>query len=205
MNPTIEYENLKKLNEPFFEEYKVSFTHVLESGRFILGKQVDEFEKNFSTFCGSKYCASLASGLDALILSLRALKLPKGAEIIVPSNTYIATILSILHCDLVPVLVEPDLTTYNISPTKILEALSSKTKAIMVVHLYGKVCEMDSILKISKDHHLYIIEDCAQAHGAQLQEPLARSMPSVSTLPRIWEHWEMPAQLQRIMKKYMKI
>lgn len=163
----IEYENLAKLNKPFFEEYKKAFSETLESGWFILGNKVLAFENEFGAYCGTKHCIGLANGLDALILALRAFNFEKGSEVIVPSNTYIATILSIVHNGLVPVLVEPDLATYNIDPAKIEEKITSRTRAIMVVHLYGKVCEMDKINSIAKKYNLKVVEDCAQAHGAK--------------------------------------
>ncbi len=162
----IEYENLGKLNAPFFDEYEKAFKQTLESGWYILGNKVQAFETEFSAYCNTKHCIGLASGLDALILSLRSFDFEKGAEVIVPSNTYIATILSIIHNGLKPVLVEPDIATYNIDPAKIEEKITSKTRAIMVVHLFGKMCEMDSINAIAKKHNLKVIEDCAQAHGA---------------------------------------
>lgn len=162
----IEYENLGKLNKPFFEEYQKAFTETLESGWYILGNKVQVFEQSFATYCNTKHCIGLANGLDALILALKAFNFEKGREVIVPSNTYIATILSIVHNGLTPVLVEPDINTYNIDPKKIEEKITSKTVAIMVVHLYGKMCEMDSIISIAKKHNLKVIEDCAQAHGA---------------------------------------
>lgn len=163
----IDYENLRKANEPFFAEYRNSFDSLLSSGWFILGNAVKSFEQEFAAFNTNKYCVGVANGLDALILCLRALNLEKGSEVIVPSNTYIATILSILHCDLVPVLVEPNIHTYNIDPKKIEEVITSKTRVIMVVHLYGKSCEMDTISAIAKKNNLALIEDCAQSHGAK--------------------------------------
>jgi len=162
----IEYENLRELNRPFFEAYRESFNKTLESGWFILGNEVASFEKEFSTYCGAKHCAGVANGLDALIIALRTFDFKPGSEVIVPSNTYIATILSIMNCGLIPVMVEPDIRTYNIDPEKIEEAISSKTVAIMVVHLYGKCCKMDDITSICKKHDLKLIEDCAQSHGA---------------------------------------
>ena len=162
----IEYENLAKLNKPFFDAYQKAFKETLESGWYILGKNVQAFEGAFAHYCSTKYCVGLANGLDALILALKAFDFEKGTEVIVPSNTYIASILSIVHNGLTPVLVEPDLATYNIDPKKIEERITSKTRAIMVVHLYGKVCEMDAIMAIAKKHNLKVIEDCAQAHGA---------------------------------------
>jgi len=162
----IEFENLAKLNHEFFDDYKKSFATTLDSGWFILGEKVKKFEEKFADYCNIKYCAGVASGLDALILALKAFEFEKGDEVIVPSNTYIATILAILQNNLKPVLVEPNIQTYNIDPTKIEEKITPRTKAIMVVHLYGQVCEMDPILKICKKYNLKLIEDCAQAHGA---------------------------------------
>ncbi|TDQ09248.1 DegT/DnrJ/EryC1/StrS family aminotransferase [Pedobacter metabolipauper] len=163
---TIEYENLFLLNEPFMERYQESFTDSLNKGWFVLGNKVTTFEQEFAAYCGNSYCAGLASGLDALVLALRYFEFPEGSEVIVPSNTYIATILAIYHNGLVPVLVEPDLNTYNIDPLKIEEKISSLTRAIMVVHLYGKSCDMDPILGIAEKNNLKVIEDCAQSHGA---------------------------------------
>lgn len=163
----IEYENLGELNKPFFEEYKVLFEKTLNSGWYILGKNVKQFEDEFAAYHQTKHCIGVTSGLDALILSLKAFNYEKDSEVIVPSNTYIATILSILHCGLKPVLVEPDIRTYNIDPKKIEEKITSKTKSIMVVHLYGKACEMNPIVELKKKYNLSLIEDCAQSHGAK--------------------------------------
>jgi dTDP-4-amino-4,6-dideoxygalactose transaminase len=162
----IEYENLKKLNAPFFDEYKKKFNDILESGWYILGNQVSEFEKRYAEYNGSKFCIGVASGLDALVLALKACGFEENSEVIVPSNTYIATILAIMQCGLKPILVEPDIKTYSIDPDKIEENITSKTKAILIVHLYGKACDMDKILNISHKYNLFLIEDCAQAHGA---------------------------------------
>jgi dTDP-4-amino-4,6-dideoxygalactose transaminase len=162
----IEYENLAKANQKFFEEYEQDFKDTLQSGWFILGSKVEKFENSFAEYCGAKICVGVASGLDALMLSLHACQFQPGDEILVPSNTYIATILSILQCKMTPVLVEPDIRTYNIDPSKLEDSLTSRTRAIMLVHLYGKPCNMDPILAIAKKHHLCVIEDCAQAHGA---------------------------------------
>ena len=171
----IEYENLYKLNQVFFDDYKKAFTDVLESGWFVLGKQVAEFEERFASFCSTQHCIGVANGLDALNISLRAFEFESGDEVIVPSNTYIATILSIVQNSLKPILVEPRMVTYNINPEKIEEAITAKTKAIMVVHLYGKVCEMDRILEIAKKYNLVVIEDCAQSHGAKYKGQLSGS------------------------------
>lgn len=162
----IEYENLAHVNEILFDKYKESFDEFLKSGWYVLGNNVSIFEREFSKFCETNYCVGVASGLDALILAIDALNFPKDSEIIVPSNTYIATILAIVRNGLKPVLVEPDIRTYTIDPLKIEEKITSKTKAILVVHLYGKACDMDPIMDIAKKYSLKIIEDAAQAHGA---------------------------------------
>ncbi len=171
----IEYENLAKANRVFFEEYQKAFAVTLESGWFILGEQVKKFENDFAAYCGSKHCIGLANGLDALILGLRALNIEKGSEVIVPSNTYIATILAIVHNGLKPVLAEPDIRTYNIDPVEIEKKISPRTKAIVAVHLYGKICEMEKIQAIALKHKLKVIEDAAQAHGAMLGNKKAGS------------------------------
>lgn len=163
----IEYENLNKVNAPYSAEFKKAFEAVLDSGWFILGNNVTEFEKEFSEYLGAGFCAGVASGLDALSLSLKILGLPEKSEVIVPSNTYIATILSILQNGHIPVFVEPDIRTYNINPELIEHAITSKTKAVMIVHLYGKPCDMDPITDVCRKHGLYLIEDCAQSHGAK--------------------------------------
>jgi len=163
----IEYENLSKVNKPYFDQLGKSFNEVLKSGWFILGQHVEKFETEFAEYNNVKHCSGVASGLDALTLSLIALNIEKGSEIIVPSNTYIATILSVVHAGLVPVLAEPDIETYNINPSNIEKAITKKTRGVMVVHLYGKPCDMDSIVTICKNHDLFLIEDCAQSHGAK--------------------------------------
>ena len=171
----IEYENLRKVNQPFFEEFNNVFNKVLESGWFVLGTNVEEFEKEFADYLNISHCVGLASGLDALSISLKVLDLKPESEVIVPSNTYIATVLSILISGNIPVLVEPDIATYNIDPCRIEEAITSNTKAIIIVHLYGKTCDMDPIIDICRRHKLYLIEDCAQAHGAEYKGKKAGS------------------------------
>jgi dTDP-4-amino-4,6-dideoxygalactose transaminase len=164
----IEYENLAKLNHPFFDEYQAAFKRVMEGGWYILGKEVQTFETAFAAYCGTAHCIGVANGLDALMLALKCLNLQAGDEVLVPSNTYIATILAIMQNGLKPVLVEPDIRTYNIDPTLIEAAITPRTKAIMVVHLYGKLCDMPAIMAIAEQHKLTVIEDCAQAHGAHI-------------------------------------
>ena len=165
----IEYENLGRSNQFYFDEYKKAFEKVLESGWYILGDSVSQFEKEFSTYCGTRFCCGLANGLDAMILSLKTFQFAPGDEVIVPANTYIATILAVVHVGLKPILVEPDIRTYNIDASKIEEKISRRTRAILVVHLYGKVCEMDKVMKLADKYSIRVIEDCAQAHGASFK------------------------------------
>jgi dTDP-4-amino-4,6-dideoxygalactose transaminase len=171
----IEYENLKNVNEPFFGELKKSFEATLESGWYILGENVERFEQAFAAYCGARHCIGVASGLDALLLSLKSFDFKNGSEVIVPSNTYIATILAVLQAGLKPVLVEPKIRTYNIDADLIEEKISGNTVAVIAVHLYGKVCEMDSISEIVRKYDLKLIEDCAQSHGAMYREKKAGS------------------------------
>jgi dTDP-4-amino-4,6-dideoxygalactose transaminase len=168
----IPYENLKRLNTPFEDKFREKFNTVLDNGHYILGPELEAFEKAYAEWHQVNYCIGVSNGLDALILSLKACNFPEGSEVIVPSNTYIASILAILACQLTPVLVEPDIATYNIDPDKIEEAITAKTKAIMVVHLYGKCCQMDKIMAIKQKHNLILVEDCAQAHGATFKGQL---------------------------------
>jgi dTDP-4-amino-4,6-dideoxygalactose transaminase len=135
----IPYENLQRLNKPFKEEFTEMFMDVLDKGHFILGPHLEVFEREFAAFHSAKYCIGVSNGLDAIILSLKALGLPPGSEVIVPSNTYIATILAVIASGLKPVLVEPDIRTYNIDPDRIEEAITPNTRALVIVHLYGKI------------------------------------------------------------------
>jgi dTDP-4-amino-4,6-dideoxygalactose transaminase len=162
----IPYENLKRLNAPFEDKFREKFNKVLSNGHYILGGELEAFEKEYAAWHSTRFCVGISNGLDALILALKAGDLPPGSEVIVPSNTYIASILAILNCQLVPVLVEPDIATYNINPDRIEKAITPKTKAIMVVHLYGKCCQMDKIMQVKQKYNLLLIEDCAQSHGA---------------------------------------
>lgn len=147
------------------EEYLAAAVKVLDSGWYILGEEVESFEREFAEFTGSRYCVGLASGLDALILAVRALGIGKGDEVIVPSNTYIASVLGVTECGAVPVFVEPDV-YYNMDPAGIESAITARTKAVLPVHLYGQPCAMDAICDIARKRGLSVIEDCAQSHGA---------------------------------------
>ena len=176
----IEYENLRLLNMKFEAEFMQSFNDLLSSGHFILGKKVEAFESSFSKYLGLNHCVGVASGLDALLLSLKAFNFPPDSEVIVPSNTYIATILAIIQAGLKPVLVEPDIETYNINPNLIEAKVSKRTVAIIIVHLYGKSCEMDKILQVCNKYDLKLIEDCAQSHGAKYKDQLTGTFGHLS-------------------------
>lgn len=169
------YENLGLVNKKFRSEYIKAFGDLLDSGWFILGSKLAEFEKEFANYVGVDQCVGVGNGLDALTLALKAFKFPQNSEVIVPSNTYIATILAILDCNLKPVLVEPNINTYNIDPALIEQAINKNTKVIMPVHLYGKVCNMGKIMEIAKKHDLKVVEDCAQAHGSKYKKKVAGS------------------------------
>jgi dTDP-4-amino-4,6-dideoxygalactose transaminase len=166
----IQFLDLKKINERYETAFQEKLKSVLESGWYILGKEVQEFETNFANYCEAKHCIGVGNGLDALVLIFKGYiqlgKLQKGDEVIVPANTYIASILAILHADLVPVLVEPKLETYNIDPDLIQKKITSKTKAVLAVHLYGQLAEMDIIHELAKVNSLIVIEDAAQSAGA---------------------------------------
>ena len=162
----IPFLDLKQINVRHAEQILESVKRVLYSGWYILGNEVNTFEEEFASYCNTKYCVGTANALDALTLIIRAMGIGDGDEVIVPSNTYIASILSISANGATPILVEPNIETYNIDPLKIEEAITSRTKAILVVHLYGQSCNMQPIVEIAKKHNLKIVEDCAQAHGA---------------------------------------
>lgn len=162
----IEFLNLKKVNKPYEKEFLNKFRKMLKKGWYILGEEVSCFEKDFSSYLNVKHCIGVASGLDALNLIFKGYNFTKGAEVIVPANTYIATILSISANNLTPVLVEPDIRTYNINPEEIEKHITKKTCAILPVHLYGQPADMDSIIEIAKKYDLKVISDSCQAHGA---------------------------------------
>ena len=171
----IYYENLALLNQAFADEFQQAFQEVLQGGWFIEGEKLNQFEQAFAKYCQVAYCIGISNGLDALKLSIIALDLPPQSEIIVPAHTFIATIYAVIHAGHIPILVEPDLETYTISPQRIEEKITTKTKAIIPVHLYGKLCDMPSIAKIAQAFDLKIIEDAAQAHGASYQGKVAGS------------------------------
>ena len=165
--PFLDY---RVVNEPHFSAYQDAIRRVLESGWYILGKEVEAFEAEYAAYVGTPYCVGVANGLDALILILEGYKamglMRDGDEVIVPSNTYIASILAVSRAGLTPVPVEPDLSTYELDPARIEEAVTPRTRAILPVHLYGQCADMSGIVPIARKYGLKVIEDGAQSHGA---------------------------------------
>ncbi|MFL1011269.1 DegT/DnrJ/EryC1/StrS family aminotransferase [Flavisericum labens] len=174
----IKFLDLQKLNQPFEEKFQKKFCQFLKNGNYILGEEVSGFETDFAKYCSNKFGIGVGNGLDAISLIFKAYielgKLQKGDEVIVPANTFIASIIAVLNAGLVPVLVEPRLETYNINPELIKGHITNKTKAILPVHLYGQMCEMDSINAIAQKHNLLVVEDAAQAHGLKHNNLLAK-------------------------------
>jgi dTDP-4-amino-4,6-dideoxygalactose transaminase len=171
----------------FKAEYKVIEKEIQEKlqqffarGWYVLGEEVDAFEQEFSDYVGQAYCVGVANGLEALFLSLKVLGVGEGDEVIVPANAYIASVLAISHVGAIPVFVEPDSLTHNIDITKIEENITAKTKAILPVHLYGLVSDMPAIVSIAKKYNLFVVEDCAQAHGASINGQKAGSFGDIN-------------------------
>lgn len=162
----IKFLDLHKINERYRADIDEAIKRVLDSGWYILGEELNAFEKEFADYCGTKHCIGVANGLDALNLIIKAYEFPEKSEIIVPANTYIASILAISQNGLTPKLIEPDINTFNIDINLIEKEITPKTVAIMPVHLYGQACEMDKINELAKKYNLKVIEDSAQAHGA---------------------------------------
>ncbi len=162
----IPFVSFRPMEQELNTELREAFDRVLTNSWYILGKEDEAFEKEFAEYAGTKHCIGVGNGLEALEMALIALGIGPGDEVIAPSNTYIATVLAISYAGATPVLVEPDIRTYNIDPSLIEQAITDKTRAIMPVHLYGQPCDMDPIMEIARRHNLYVIEDCAQAHGA---------------------------------------
>lgn len=167
----IKFLDLEKLNAQFQNELKESVGRVIDSGWYLMGKELKTFEESYASFCNVNFCLGVANGLDALRLIFKAYiemgVMQKGDEVIVPANTYIASVLAITDNDLIPIFVEPNLETYNLDSNKIDAAITSKTKAILTVHLYGQISIDDQILQICSKHNLKLIEDGAQSHGAK--------------------------------------
>jgi dTDP-4-amino-4,6-dideoxygalactose transaminase len=177
--------NIRKMKIPFLsfqpmqesirEEMINSFTEVYDSAWYVLGKKVEAFEQEYASYNSVSHCIGVSNGLDALVISLKTLHIGVGDEVIVPSNTFIASVLAVTYVGATPVFVEPDEKTYNINPVSIDRAITSKTKAIIAVHLYGQACDMTAISRIAEKHRLFIIEDNAQAHGASFNNKITGS------------------------------
>ena len=180
----IPFLNLKEINSRFRSELIEAATNVIDSGWYIGGDYLAKFETEFAAYCGAQYCIGVANGLDALILTLRAWKemgkLSDGDEILVPANTYIASILAITENNLKPVFVEPDEKSLNLNIEKLESLITPRTKAILPVHLYGRLVDMPTVLEIAKRHKLLVLEDSAQAHGARLNNQRAGSWGDAS-------------------------
>ncbi|OYU44113.1 MAG: aminotransferase [Burkholderiales bacterium PBB4] len=164
----VEYENLACSNSRYVAELEAAASRVIRSGWYVLGQEVSAFETEFASYVGAKHCIGVANGLDALVLSIEGLGMPPGSDVLVASNTYIATILAIVRAGHKPVLVEPELETFNLDPARLPQAMTPNTRAICVTHLFGKTCRMDAIGAFARDRGLKLVEDCAQSHGARL-------------------------------------
>ena len=162
----IPFVTFKPLEAELDTEIRAAFERVYTRSWYVEGEEDEAFEKSFAEYCGTKYCVGVGNGLDSLMLALKGLGIGKGDEAIVPSNTFIATALAASYTGAKVILVEPNIKTFDIDPNLIEQAITPRTKAIMPVHLYGQPCDMDPIMDIAKKHNLYVIEDCAQAHGA---------------------------------------
>ena len=162
----VPFASFRPMEKELNTELRAAFERVLNNSRYVEGEEDERFEQSFAKYCGAGYCVGVGNGLDALYLIFKALGIGEGDEVIVPSNTYIATALAVTYTGAIPVFVEPDIKTFNINPSLIEEKITVKTKAIVPVHLYGQSCDMDLIMRIANEHNIYVIEDCAQAHGA---------------------------------------
>ena len=166
----IPFLDLKRTHNYLNKEISAALSRVHKSGEYILGNEVEKFERNYANYCNAKFCLGVANGLDALKLSLLALGVGKGDQVIVPAHTFIATWLAVSHVGAIPIPIEPDPSSYNIDPSLIEKKINKKTKAIIIVHLYGLPADINSIRKIAKKNKLYVVEDAAQAHGAKYKD-----------------------------------
>ena len=180
----IAFLDLKGINQQYRQALIDAATRVIDSGSYVLGQEVKAFEREFSHYCGTNHCVGMGNGLDALTLTLRGWrelgKLSEGDEVIVPANTYIASVLAITENRLKPVLVEPDEHSYNLCPQRVRQAITPKTKVILAVHLYGQLAPMKAIMDLADEHDLLVLEDSAQAHGAKVGGRRAGSLGDAS-------------------------
>lgn len=172
----IPYTNFQYMHETLREEFKAKFAEILKSERYIQGKEYTGFEKKFAKYCGTKYCVGVGNGFDAIRLILQAYGIGEGDEVIVPANTFIATALAVSYVRAVPVFVDADIHTWNIDISKIEEKITQKTKAVIAVHLYGRIADMEPIKNLALKYDVKLIEDAAQAHGAMYQNHYAGSL-----------------------------
>ena len=168
--------DLRQINQPYEAKINAALCRVAQSGWYVLGKEVAAFEQNWAAFCGTNHCVGTGNGLDALTLIFRAFDFEAGSEVIVPANTYIASILSVTNLGLIPVWVEPNLETYNLDVSQIEAKITPRTRAILAVHLYGKCCDMTAIWQLAQKYNLKVVEDAAQAHGAIYQQKRAGNL-----------------------------
>lgn len=176
----VPFVSFKPMEKELDAELRMAFERVYDNSWYIEGKEDEAFEQAFAEYCNTKYCVGCGNGLDALMLSLKALGIGKGDEVLVPSNTYIATALAVTYVGAMPVFVEPDIRTYNIDSANIEQKITDRTKAVIPVHLYGQPCDMDKIMSIAKEHNIYVVEDCAQAHGATYKGKVVGSFGDAS-------------------------
>ena len=200
----IPFVSFEKMHNEIKDEVLAKMQEIYEKNWFIQGPEMTAFEEEFAAYCGTKYCVGCGNGLDALFLALKAYGIKEGDEVIVPSNTYIATALAVSYTGATPVFVEPEEKYFNINPKGIVNKITDRTKAIMAVHLYGQPAKMDEINAIAKKYGLVVIEDAAQAHGAEYKgrKPEAWDMEqgSVSIRVRILALWGMPVHLLQMIK-----
>lgn len=175
----IRWEKLNEVNRKYFGSLYENMKELEENGLYTMGKNVEQFENDVKDYIGTKYAIGCGNGLDGLTLAIKSLGIPKGSEVIVPSNTFYASVLAILRNGLIPVFCEPNINTYNIEAENIKKLITLKTKAILVVHLYGNLCDMDAISAVAEENGLYVIEDCAQSFGAQYKDKMSGNLSDV--------------------------
>jgi dTDP-4-amino-4,6-dideoxygalactose transaminase len=176
----IPFINFNRMHQSIKKEIMNSFEQAFDTNAFILGSNVEKFEKEYANFNQTNHAVGVSNGLDALFIALKSLDIKEGDEVIVPANTYIASVFAISYTGATPILVEPAIDTYNVNPENILKAITPKTKAIMPVHLYGQACEMDKIMEIAEKYNLLVIEDNAQAHGSSYDDKLTGSFGNIN-------------------------
>lgn len=176
MEKFIRWENLSKVNEKYFKKFYTELKEIEKTGLYTMGKNVEKLENDIASYIGTKYAIACGNALDGLTLAIKSLNIPEGSEIIVPSNTFYASVLAVLRNNMLPIFCEPDIDTFNITAESIEKLITNKTKAILVVHLYGNMCDMDKINELARKNNLYVIEDSAQAFGASYKGKMAGNL-----------------------------